>query len=231
MSGYGYRYASKDFFGPDAKSLMPPPAVPSTQEEVMQSNSDEITGLCDSIYIMMKWYFTRVGIINKDGMINRDNVIKMWPQYIHSTSQKELYDSLDKRIHDLTTFAILYYIPCKNNISGLTIDEFAIAFLLYYMSAKGGEWDRYFTLTGLGMDVARIQRCQIFLTNFDTLSEKTYGSEMPDNPMELTRTLYRNYGGKRRKSSRVSKSIRCKSRKGRKGRNGVKQKSRRFTSH
>lgn len=228
--GDGYTYlgneyipVSKGFFGPDAKSLMPPPSVPSTQEEVdeyKRSNPKEIEVLHRVLYDMMKWYFIeKAGIINTDGTINRVNAIKMWPQF-EGESDIKLSALIYKKLRDISIFASLYYLPCKTGIPGLTIDEFALAFLLYYMSAKGGEWNNDFNLGNLGMDVQRIQQCQIFLTNFDTLSPLVELDGV-DNPMELTRTIQRNYGGKRRKSRKIRKT---------KKRKGIKQKSRRSIS-
>ena len=220
-------YARDDFFSPDATSLIPRPSIPSTQETVdnyQRSNPAEIATLQNNMYNMMMWYFTQVGIINEDGTINRDNARKMWNQF-KGESYERISSLVYKKLRAVCRFASLYYLPCKEEIPGLTIDEFAFAFLLYYMSAKGDDWQIYFKLGNLGMNVQRIQRCQIFLTNFDTLSPlvEPDNIEMPDNPMELTRTIQSNYGGKRRKSRKLSKSKKIK-------RRGYKQKSRRSTS-
>jgi len=221
------RYTRDDFFGPDATSLIPRPSIPSTQEMVdnyQRSNPAEIATLKNHMYDTMMWYFKQVGIINEDGTINRDNARKMWNQF-KGESYERISSLVYKKLRAVCRFASLYYLPCKEEIPGLTIDEFAFAFLLYYMSAKGNDWQIYFEPGKLGMNVQRIQRCQIFLTNFDTLSPlvEPDGREVPDNPMELTRTLQRNYGGKRRKSRKIRKSKSCK-------RKGIKQKSRTSTS-
>jgi hypothetical protein len=194
-------------------------------DNYQRENPVEISTLQNNMYNMMVWYFTQVGIIYDDGTINRDNARKMWKQF-----ERESYERVSslvyKKIRALCRFASLYYLPCKEEMPGLTIDEFAFAFLLYYMSAKGDEWQIYFKLNNLGMDVQRIQRCQIFLTNFDTLTPlvETDGIEMPDNPMELTRTIQSKYGGKRQTSRKLSKSKKRK-------RRTYKEKYRRSTSH
>jgi len=123
----------------------------------------------------------------------------------------------------LADFAKLYYIPCKNNIPSLTPRQFSIAFILFYMTAKGGVWDQR---TNIGFKNENVRLCQICLTSFDKLKELTpveysHASQKlaiplynraPDDPFSLTQTIQRNYGGKRktRRNNRTSKNKKSK---------------------
>ena len=221
------------------KSVLFPPLSPSDE-----SSRGTIGIEPESFTVMTKGIFGTTMPTNKS--FNLIDTISFVLQFFikNRVSDNELDTSDDynklvtKRIDDLTHLAVLYYSGCKHHIPELTYLDFAVAFVIYYLSTKNDTFNnadiidiygnkptsnKVGDIIEGGANPQRVNSCSFCLTSFDA----------PDS--SLTDKLYVILGGKRkiRRNNRTSKNKKSKkNRKNRKGKSKSKRRrSRRLISH
>lgn len=228
-----FKYTHTDLYDLGSTSVMPSEMEPLTKDEVIEKlHNLDYRHYYTVIYNVIKIVFKCILDTAYDNAPRRyttakNSLTSLFPTIPFVHNKKEYRRNLDILIARLAELSLLYYMPCKLEVPSLTRTEFALAFMLYYIAAKGRNWE--FNLSKAiniittknpanKINMNNVSRCQICLTSFDELS--------PDyslGPKKLTRTLLTNYGGRRRKSRKIRKSKRGK-------RKGIKQKSRRSIS-
>lgn len=230
---FKYTYTDLDDLG--SKSVMPSEMEPLTKAKVIEKlHTLDYHHYYTVIYNVIEIVFSSNHIFDiVERAYDRNNakykniLTTLFPTIPLDGNKDEYRTKLNKLIGGLAELSLLYYIPCKHEVPSLTRTEFALAFISYYITAKGRTWgfklsEAIKTITTKNpankINMNNVSRCQICLTSFDELS--------PDyslGPKKLTRTLLINYGGRHRKSRKIRKSKRGK-------RKGIKQKSRRSIS-
>lgn len=227
-----FKYTHTDLDDLGSKSVMPSEMEPLTKDKVIEElHTLDYHHYYTVIYNVIKIVFKCILDTAYDNAPRRytaakNSLTSLFPTIPFVYNKKEYLRNLDILIKRLAELSLLYYIPCKLEVPSLTRTEFALAFMLYYIAAKGRNWEFELskvieTITTKNpankIKMNNVSRCQICLTSFDKLS--------PDYSLghkNLTRTLWV-LGGRHRKSRKIRKSKRSK-------RKGIKQKSRRSIS-